>query len=40
MNNTINASSIKDYIHIVRDRQVMLDFDLAYLYGYTVKKIT
>ena len=30
---------ISEYIHTIRGVQVMLDYDLAKLYGYTVKTL-
>ena len=33
----IDEVSIRDKIHIIRGQQVMLDFDLAEIYGYTTK---
>lgn len=35
----INEESIKDKIYIIRGQQVMLDFDLADIYGYEVKRL-
>ena len=40
MNNEIieiNQNSIKDKIYIVRNQKVMIDSDLAEIYGYTTK---
>ena len=33
----LNEQTLRDRIHIVRGQQVMLDFDLAEIYGYTTK---
>lgn len=33
----VDESSLKDKIYIIRGQQVMLDFDLAEIYGYTTK---
>ena len=33
----INEASIKDRIYTIRGVKVMLDFDLAEIYGYTTK---
>ena len=33
----VDEVSIRDRIHIIRGQQVMLDFDLAEIYGYTTK---
>ena len=33
----IEETSLKDKIYIIRGKQVMLDFELAELYGYTTK---
>ena len=33
----INENTIKDKIHIIRGVKVMLDYDLAEIYGYTTK---
>lgn len=33
----INQKSIKDKIYIVRNQKVMIDSDLAEIYGYTTK---
>ena len=35
----INANDIRNMIYIIRDQQVMLDSDLAILYGYEVKRL-
>lgn len=34
----INEESIKDKIYLVRGQQVMLDFELAEIYGYETKR--
>ncbi|MEG0276716.1 MAG: ORF6N domain-containing protein [Coprobacillus sp.] len=36
MIDTINASCVNEYIYMIRGQQVMLDFDLANMYGYEV----
>ena len=33
----VSEESIKDKIHTIRGQQVMLDVDLAKIYGYTTK---
>ena len=33
----VDESSLKDKIYTIRGQQVMLDFDLAEIYGYTTK---
>lgn len=33
----INEESIKDKIYIIRGEKVMLDFELAEIYGYSTK---
>lgn len=33
----INENTIKDKIYVIRGKQVMLDYDLAEYYGYSVK---
>ena len=43
MNNTdnriivVNESMLKERIHVIRSQRVMLDFDLAEIYGYSTK---
>ena len=32
----VDESSLRDKIYVIRDQQVMLDYDLAEIYGYTV----
>ena len=32
----VDESTLKDKIYTIRGQQVMLDFDLAEIYGYTV----
>ena len=34
----ISEESIKDKIHILRGQKVMIDADLAEIYGYTTKR--
>ncbi|MCR5066967.1 MAG: ORF6N domain-containing protein [Erysipelotrichaceae bacterium] len=34
----LNEQTLRDRIHIVRGQQVMLDFDLAEIYGYSTKR--
>ena len=34
----INEETIQDKIYVVRDQKVMLDFELAEIYGYTTKR--
>ena len=34
----INEKSIQDRIYIIRGQKVMLDFELAEIYGYTTKR--
>ena len=34
----IDESNIKDFIYEIRDKKVMLDFDLARIYGYETKR--
>ncbi len=36
---TILERNIKDLIHTIRGQQVMLDSDLAELYGYSVQRL-
>ena len=36
---TIQANDIKDLIYTIRGKQVMLDHDLALLYGYEVRRL-
>ena len=33
----LNAKAIKERIYEIRNQKVMLDFDLAEIYGYTTK---
>lgn len=33
----VDESTLKNKIYIIRGQQVMLDFDLAEIYGYTTK---
>ena len=33
------TNNIRNYIYIIRDQQVMLDYDLARIYGYEVKRL-
>lgn len=33
----VNEESIKDKIYIIRGKQVMIDIELAEIYGYTTK---
>ena len=33
----VDERSLRDKIHVIRGQQVMLDFDLAEIYGYTTK---
>ena len=33
------TNNIRDYIYIIRGQQVMLDYDLAWIYGYEVKRL-
>ena len=33
----LNKENIKDKIHIIRNRKVMIDSDLAEIYGYDIK---
>ena len=33
---SVNEQFLKDKIYVIRGRQVMLDFDLAEIYGYSV----
>lgn len=33
----VNEQELKDKIHLIRGQQVMLDFDLAEIYGYETK---
>ena len=33
----VDESTLKDKIYIIRGQQVMLDFDLAEIYGYSTK---
>ena len=33
----VNEESIKDKIYLIRGKQVMIDSDLAEIYGYTTK---
>ena len=35
---TLNEASIKDLIYIIRGQRVMLNFDLACIYGYETKR--
>lgn len=35
----IDEEMLKSKIYVVRDQKVMLDFELAEIYGYEVKKI-
>lgn len=39
MNDNIDIATINNHIYMIRNQQVMLDFDLASLYGYTVKRM-
>ncbi len=42
MNNNlmeINSNKIKDLIYTIRGKQVMIDSDLAIIYGYEVKRL-
>ena len=34
----LNGENSKDYIYFIRGKQVMLDSDLARIYGYTTKR--
>ena len=34
----LDEKTIKDRVHIVRGQKVMLDMDLAEIYGYTTKR--
>ena len=36
---TIQINEIGNLIYTIRDKQVMLDYDLAILYGYEVKRL-
>ena len=33
----VDERSLKDKIYVIRGQQVMLDFDIAEIYGYTTK---
>ena len=35
----LEENTIRSKIHFIRGQQVMLDFDLAQIYGYETKKI-
>ena len=35
----MTVDNIQNRVYIIRDQQVMLDFDLAEIYGYEVKKM-
>ena len=35
----IDAKSLNDRIYMIRGQKVMLDFDLAEIYGYTTKRL-
>lgn len=35
----VTASSVRNIIYTIRGQQVMLDFDLARIYGYEVKAL-
>ena len=35
----MTVNNIQNRVYIIRDKQVMLDFDLAEIYGYEVKKM-
>lgn len=39
MNNIVKMNDIKNKIYIIRDQHVMLDVDLAEIYGYEVKRL-
>ena len=39
MNELIERKNIKDMIYKIRGKQVMLDRDVALLYGYTTKRL-
>ena len=34
----VDESTLKDKIYIIRGKQVMLDFDLAEIYGYSTRR--
>ena len=35
----VDEKSLRDKIHVIRGQQVMLDFDLAEIYGYQTNKL-